>query len=68
MLEYYQSEFLRLSDRQTEAFITSNGVNRYTAFRIDMQAFYIATIFAGVALFSEFPKSPEELAVKAVGF
>lgn len=33
-----------------------------------MQAFWIATIFAAISLFSEFPSSPSELALKAVGF
>jgi hypothetical protein len=50
------------TDEQTCAFVTSNGVNRYSAFRIDMAAYYIATIFAIIALFSEFPKTPAQLA------
>lgn len=33
-----------------------------------MQAFYIATIFAAISLFGELPKTPGELAVKAIGF
>ena len=59
---------MRKSDLATEAFVTSNGVNRYSAFRIDKQAFYIATIFAAASLFSALPKTPSEMAVKAIGF
>lgn len=66
--QYFLDELLRLSDLQTEAFITSNGVNRYAAYRIDMQAFWIATLFAAISIFSEFPRSPSELALKAIGF
>jgi hypothetical protein len=48
---------MKQSDLQTGAFITSNGVNRYSAFRIDMQAFLIATIFSIFCLFGNFPDS-----------
>lgn len=65
---FFLSEFWRHTDKATEAFVTSNGVNRYAAFRIDMQAFLIATLFAGICLFSESPKTKNELAVKAIGF
>ena len=61
-------EFMKQSDLQTGAFITSNGVNRYSAFRIDMQAFLIATIFSIFCLFGSFPDSQGELAVQAIGF
>jgi len=33
-----------------------------------MQAYYIGTLFAGIALFTAFPETPRELAVKALGF
>ena len=56
------------TDEQTCAFVTSNGINRYSAFRIDMAAYYIATIFAIIALFGEFPKTATELAFQAIGF
>ena len=66
--QFFLREFWRHTDKATEAYVTSNGVNRYSAFRIDMQAFYIATIFAGISLFTELPKTQSELAVKAIGF
>lgn len=66
--DFFLEEFCKYTDRQTEAFVTSNGMNRYAAYRIDMQAFYIGTIFAGICLFTAFPKTPAELAVKAIGF
>jgi ABC-type bacteriocin/lantibiotic exporter with double-glycine peptidase domain len=55
--KYFLSEFWRLSDHQTEAHVTSNGVNRYSAFRIDMQAYYVASIFAAVSLFGRSPQN-----------
>lgn len=61
-------ELMRQSDEQTRAHVTSNGVNRYSAFRIDMQAYYIATIFAGISLFGPAPKTASQLAVQAIGF
>jgi hypothetical protein len=33
-----------------------------------MQAYYIATIFAALSLFTKLPETPGELAVKAIGF
>jgi hypothetical protein len=60
--------FFDASNEATRAFITSNGISRYNAFRIDMQAYYFATIFAGVALFGKPPKSMTDLAVQAVAF
>jgi len=33
-----------------------------------LQAFYVATIFAAFSLFGELPKTPGELAIKAIGF
>lgn len=33
---YFLREFFKHSNSQTRAFVTSNGVNRYSAFRIDM--------------------------------
>lgn len=48
--------------------MTSNGINRYTAYRIDMQAYYLASIFAAICLFDDLPKNKQELAVKAIGF
>ena len=66
--KFFLSEFMRLTDIQMSAFITSNGINRYTAYRIDMQAFYLVTLFAAFSLFTEFPKTTAELAIKAIGF
>lgn len=65
---YFLREFFKYSNSQTRAFVTSNGVNRYSAFRIDMQAFWIATIFAAVCLFGPQPATTAELAVRAIGF
>lgn len=56
-------ELMRFTDEQTRSFVTSNGVNRYSAFRIDTQAYLIATIFAGISLFGPAPKTASELAV-----
>lgn len=61
-------ELMRHSDENTRSFITSNGINRYSAFRIDMQAYYIATIFAAICLFGPAPKTASKLAVQAIGF
>ena len=66
--KFFLNEFMRLSDVQTGAFVTSNGINRYSAYRIDMQAYMLVTIFAAFSLFSDAPKTPGELAVKAIGF
>ena len=65
---FYLKELMKLNDVQTQAFITSNGINRYSAYRIDMQAYYISTIFAAITLFISYPQTPGELAVKAIGF
>lgn len=65
---YFLKEFFKCSDMQTRAFVTSNGVNRYSAFRIDMQAFWVATVFAAICLFGTRPETPAELAVQAIGF
>jgi len=65
---YFLKEFFKYSNMQTRAFVTSNGVNRYSAFRIDMQAFWIATIFAAICLFGPLPETKAELAVRAIGF
>lgn len=66
--QFFLKEFWKRSDSQTEVFITSNGMNRWSAFRIDMQAFWIASIFAAICLFGERPKTSSELAIKAIGF
>lgn len=60
---FFLNEFMRLTDLQTGAFITSNGINRYAAYRIDMQAFYLVTIFAGFSLFTNAPETQGQLAV-----
>ena len=46
---------MMFSDTQTRGHVTSNGINRYSAFRIDMQAYYIATVFAAICLFTTKP-------------
>jgi hypothetical protein len=57
-----------LCDIQTQAFVTSNSVNRWCAFRIDMQAYLVASVYAFFALFITLPDSPSKLAITAVGF
>ena len=66
--QFFLREYWKHTDKQTEAHITSNGMNRYSAYRIDMQAYYIATLFAALCIFGEFPKTAGELAVKSIGF
>lgn len=53
---------------QTSAHLTSSAVNRWTAFRIDLQAYLIATVFAFFSLFVVSVESPESLAMMAIGF
>jgi len=36
---------------QTSAFIVSSSGNRWIAFRLDLQAFFIASVFSFVAIF-----------------
>ena len=57
-----------MTDLQQRAFITSNAGNRWTAIRIDFQAFLIGTMFAAVTIFFANPKNPTELALMAIGF
>ena len=53
---------------QTSAHITSNGGHRWTALRIDVQAYIIATAFAFYSMFLEdSAASAGRLAVTAVG-
>ena len=47
--------------------MTSNAVNRWCAYRIDLQAYYITSFFAFFALFITPITSPQDLAVVAVG-
>ena len=56
------------TDYQTSAHITSSGGHRWTALRIDVQAFIISVSFALVALFFQDPnRTAEELAMTAIG-
>lgn len=50
-IQFYMQTLYNSIDTQTSAFITSSSGNRWVAFRIDMQAFYIASVFAFVAIF-----------------
>lgn len=59
---------MNLSDVQTAAHVTSSSVNRWTAFRIDLQAYLIATVFAFFSLFIVPIDSPQALAMTAIGF
>lgn len=53
---------------QTAAHVTSSSVNRWTAFRIDIQAYLIASVFAFFSLFLVKADSPSALAMTAIGF
>jgi hypothetical protein len=48
--------------------VTSSSVNRWTAFRIDTQAYLIATFFAFFSLFIVPIATPSALAMTAIGF
>jgi len=61
-------QLFELSDVQTAAHVTSSSVNRWTAFRIDIQAYLIATVFAFFSLFLVRIDSPSTLAMTAIGF
>jgi hypothetical protein len=61
-------DFMDRTDDQTNAFVTSNGINRFTAFRIDMQAYYVGTIFAALSIFGQLPTSTLQLAMQAIAF
>ena len=43
-------------------------MNRWTAYRIDLQAYMIATVFSFFSLFVVTVESPESLAMMAIGF
>ena len=66
--QFFLEQFWQSTNHMTEAFVTSNGINRYTAYRIDMQAYYLASIFAAICLFGDLPSNKQDLAVKAIGF
>jgi hypothetical protein len=55
-----------LLDTQTESLITSSAVNRWCAFRIDIQAYLITSIYALYALLSNSGKQ-SDVAMMAVG-
>ena len=66
--QHFLQRLQETTDVQTSAHITSNGGHRWTALRIDFQAFLIATAFAYYAMFNEDPvRSAGKLAVTAVG-
>ena len=55
-------------DQQTSAHITSNGGNRWSSLRIDVQAWILATSFAFIAMFMTDPhRTTVQLAMTAVG-
>ena len=65
---YFIDRLYSSIDTQTSAHITSNGGNRWTALRIDMQAYIISTSFAAYAIFfTAKNKSVTDLAFLAVG-
>jgi len=65
---YFLHKLFDLCDTQTAAHVTSSSVNRWTAFRIDLQAYLIATVFSFFSLFVVNVGTPEKLAMVAIGF
>lgn len=67
-----RNHFLNLlyanTDYQTSAHITSSGGHRWTCLRIDIQAYLISFTFTLIAMFfQDTDRSPEELAMTAIG-
>ena len=67
-INFYMQTLFESIDLQTSAFITSSAGNRWVAFRIDLQAFLIASVFAFVAIFLTKLDSQAKIAMIAVGF
>ena len=66
--DHFMERLYESTDKQTCAHITSNGGNRWTALRIDFQAYIIATGFAFYAMFLQgSERSAAQLAITAVG-
>jgi len=66
--KYFLDMLYTCTDYQTSAQITSSGCNRWTALRIDSQAFLISVCFAAYAIFiQDSERTPEELALTAIG-
>lgn len=66
--DYFMQLLFEMTDMQQRSFITSNAGNRWTAIRIDFQAFMIGTVFAGFTIFYGNPENPQQLAMMAIGF
>jgi ABC-type bacteriocin/lantibiotic exporter with double-glycine peptidase domain len=66
--QHFLNQIFKLSDLQTQAHVTSSSVNRWTAFRIDIQAYLIATFFAFFSIFLVTIDTPKALAMTAIGF
>ena len=56
--DYFMQLLFEMTDMQQRSFITSNAGNRWTAIRIDFQAFMIGTVFAGFTIFYGNPENP----------
>ena len=66
--DHFQQLLYRSMDQQTSAHITSNGGNRWSSLRIDVQAWILATSFAFIAMFMTDPhRTTVQLAMTAVG-
>lgn len=50
-IDYYMKTLYDSINIQTSAFIVSSSGNRWIAFRLDLQAFFIASVFSFVAIF-----------------
>lgn len=66
--DFFMQLLFKMTDMQTRSFITSNAGNRWTAIRIDFQAFLIGTVFAAITIFYGSPENPAQLAMMAIGF
>jgi ABC-type multidrug transport system fused ATPase/permease subunit len=65
--DFFMELLFRMTDMQQQAFITSNACSRWTAIRIDFQAFLIGTLFTAVTIFYGNPENPAQLAMMAIG-
>jgi hypothetical protein len=66
--QHFVNNLCDMLDAQTGTLVTSNGINRWSAFRIDLQAYLIATLFAFFAMFVKTNENKTDLALMAIGF
>ena len=68
MRQHFMKMLFAHQDYQTRAHITSSGGQRWTSFRIDIQAYIIGISFAFISLFlQDLDRTPEQLALTAIG-